>query len=230
MSPRGSRRLRSYNPPLKRRASRARPVFPMHVFFEDDGHLKAGTVLADNDASLQVEAASGKRLKIKAAAVLLRFAEPSPSALNADAQTLAGEIDPDFLWEVSPDDEFGFSDLARDYVGRTPLPAEAAAVALTLAGAPMYFYRRGKGRYRKAPPDALKAAIASIERKKREKSAFSWLAFWRSDEPKVKAAQYRVAVSAETDSSRVQVQDKNGAAESSVTSRRILTLLHEQLK
>jgi len=34
----------------------------MHVFFEDDGQLKAGTVLADNDSSLQVEAASGKRL------------------------------------------------------------------------------------------------------------------------------------------------------------------------
>src|SRR4030095_1095288 len=60
----------------------------MHVFFEDDGQLKAGTVLADNDTSLQVEAASGKRLKIKAAAVLLRFAEPSPSALNADAHRL----------------------------------------------------------------------------------------------------------------------------------------------
>jgi outer membrane protein assembly factor BamC len=81
---------------------------------------------------------------------------------------------------------------------------------------------------RYADPDA------EMERKKREKSAFSWLAFWRSDEPKVKAEQYRVAVSAQSDNSgdnsRVQVQDKNGSAESSVTSRRILTLLHEQLK
>ena len=81
---------------------------------------------------------------------------------------------------------------------------------------------------RYADPDA------ELERKKREKSAFSWLAFWRSDEPKVKAEQYRVAVSAKSDNSgdnsRVQVLDKTGAAESSVTSRRILTLLHEQLK
>ncbi len=37
--------------------------------------------------------------------------------------------------------------------------------------APMYFYKRGKGRYRKAPPDALKAALASIERKRREARA-----------------------------------------------------------
>ena len=140
----------------------------MHVFFEDDGQLKAGTVLADNDSSLQVEAASGKRLKIKAAAVLLRFAEPSPAALNADAQRLAGELDPNFLWEVSSDDEFGFADLAQEYFGRTPAAPEAAAVAVALATAPMYFYKRGKGRYRKAPPDALKAALASVERKKRE--------------------------------------------------------------
>src|SRR6476660_1918390 len=99
----------------------------MHVFFEDDGQLKAGTVLADNDASLQVEAVSGKRLKIKAAAVLLRFGEPAPATLVADAQRMAAEIDPDFLWEVGPDEEFGFGDLARDYFGRAPAAAEAAA-------------------------------------------------------------------------------------------------------
>ena len=134
----------------------------MHVLFEDDGQLKAGTVLADNEASLQVEAASGKRLKVKAAAVLLRFVEPSPQALQTAAQTLARELDPNFLWEASADDEFGFADLAREYYGRAPAAPEAAAVAVALASAPMYFYKRGKGRYRKAPPDALKAALASV--------------------------------------------------------------------
>src|SRR5947207_13291467 len=99
----------------------------MHVFFEDDGAFKAGTVLADNDTSLQVEAASGKRLKIKSANVLLRFSEPSPSALLADAHALAAGLDPNFLWEVSGESEFAFADLAREYFGRTPKPAEAAA-------------------------------------------------------------------------------------------------------
>ena len=56
-------------------------LLPMNVLFEDDGHLKAGSVLADNDASLQVEAVSGKRLKIKSGAVLLRFASPTAGAL-----------------------------------------------------------------------------------------------------------------------------------------------------
>ena len=134
----------------------------MHVFFEDDGAFKAGTVLADNDTSLQVEAASGKRLKIKAAHVLLRFADPSPSALLADAQTLAAELDPNFLWEVSGEGEFAFSELAGEYFGRAPKPAEAAALAICLHRSPMHFHKKGKGRYRAAPPDALKAAIAGV--------------------------------------------------------------------
>ena len=140
----------------------------MHVFFEDDGAFKAGTVLADNDTSLQVEAVSGKRLKVKAANVLLRFAEPSPSALLTDAQTLAADLDPNFLWEVSRDREFGFSDLAGEYFGRAPKPSEAAALAICLHRSPMHFYRKGKGRYRAAPADALAAALAGSERKRRE--------------------------------------------------------------
>ena len=140
----------------------------MNVLFEDDGQLKAGTLLADNDASLAVEAVSGKRQKIKAAHVLLRFAAPTPAETLARAHELVADLDPNFLWEVVPDDEFGFDELAREYYGATPAPAEAAAVALALARAPMYFYRKGRGRYRKAPPEALKAALASIARKERE--------------------------------------------------------------
>ena len=140
----------------------------MHVFFEDDGAFKAGTVLADNETSLQVEAASGKRLKVKAANVLLRFAEPSPSALLADAETLAADLDPNFLWEVSGEGEFAFTELATDYFGRAPRPAESAALAFCLHRSPMHFYKKGKGRYRAAPADALKAALAGLERKRRE--------------------------------------------------------------
>ena len=140
----------------------------MNVLFEEDGQLKAGTVLADHDASLQVEAASGKRLKVKAGNVLLRFPAPSPGETLVTASKLAGELDPTFLWEVSGEDEFGFDELAREYYGTNPTPPQQAAVALLLHAAPMHFYKRGKGRYRKAPEGALKAALASVERKQRE--------------------------------------------------------------
>ncbi len=140
----------------------------MHVFFEDDGAFKAGTVLADIDTSLQVEAISGKRLKLKAANVLLRFSGPAPSILLADAQAIAAGIDPDFLWEVCGAPEFGFAELAAEYFGRAPAPSEAAALALRLHASPMHFYKKGKGRYKAAPPEALQAARASVERKRRE--------------------------------------------------------------
>jgi exoribonuclease II len=140
----------------------------MHVFFEDDGAFKAGTVLADNDTSLQVEAISGKRLKLKAANVLLRFAGPAPSILLADAQAIAAGIDPDFLWEVSGETEFGFAELAKEYFGHAPVPSEAAALALLLHASPMHFYKKGKGRYKAAPAEALQAARAGVERKRRE--------------------------------------------------------------
>jgi exoribonuclease II len=140
----------------------------MNVLFEDDGHLKAGSVLADNDASLQVEAVSGKRLKIKAGAVLLRFAAPAASTIMAEGPRLAAELDPAFLWEAIGDGEFGFEELAREYYGAHPTPAQSVAVAMLLHATPMYFYKKGKGRYRKAPPESLRAALASVERKQRE--------------------------------------------------------------
>jgi outer membrane protein assembly factor BamC len=84
---------------------------------------------------------------------------------------------------------------------------------------------RQKGLYfvRYADPEA------EMDARNREKGILSRLAFWRSD-PKVKAEQYRVVVSREEGGSRVQILNKDGAAEQSQTTRRILTLLHEQLK
>ena len=54
----------------------------MNVFYEEDGELKVGAVLADNDTSLQVEAPHGKRSKVKASVVLLRFSMALTRALN----------------------------------------------------------------------------------------------------------------------------------------------------
>ncbi len=140
----------------------------MNLLFEDDGQLKAGTVLSDQDTSLQVEASTGRRLKVKAANVLLRFATPGPGEALTQAAAIAAGLDPQFLWEVSGDDEFAFDALAREYFGAQASAPEQTAVLQLLHASPMYFYKRGKGRYRKAPPDALAAALASVERKKRE--------------------------------------------------------------
>ena len=58
----------------------------------------------------------------------------------------------------------------------------------------------------------------------------SKLAFWKSDARKVTAEQYRVLVTQGGEKSQVQVLGQNGAVDRSQTARRILSLLHEQLK
>lgn len=140
----------------------------MQALFEEDGGFKTGTILSDAESALQVELPSGKRSKIKAANVLLRFEKPSASQLLEQAEPLATEIEPDFLWECVNDGEFSFLDFARDYYGHDPAPVEAAAVLLALQAAPVYFHRKGKGRFKKAPADILKAALASLEKKRQQ--------------------------------------------------------------
>jgi exoribonuclease-2 len=141
-----------------------------HVLFEEDGTFKAGTVLSATDSAYQVELASGKRSKVKGSHVLLRFEQPAPAQLLARAQQDAEAIELAFLWECAPQDEFGFDELAREYHGRAPTAVEAATILLRLHSAPVYFHRKGRGRYRPAPPDILKAALAAVERRQRQEA------------------------------------------------------------
>src|SRR4030095_17204912 len=98
------------------------------VLFEEDGAFRVGTILAEAGASFQVEAAHGKRSKVKATAILLRFDGQSLTGFMPQAQKLAEPLDPQFLWEVSGGEEFGFEELAREDFGRAP-PAPAAGGA-----------------------------------------------------------------------------------------------------
>src|SRR5690606_1381326 len=143
----------------------------MNVFYEEDGEFKVGAVLADNDTSLQVEAPHGKRSKVKSSAVLLRFEVPAHTAFMAEAQAQADAIDIDFLWQCCGADEFTYDALAREYYGHAPAAVESAGVLMRLHGAPMYFYKKGRGRYKAAPEESLKAALASVERKKLQAQA-----------------------------------------------------------
>jgi exoribonuclease-2 len=140
----------------------------MHVLFEEDGAFKTATILTDNDNSLQVETATGKRAKIKSANILLRYKEPSPNELLSRAEKTAEDIETEFLWECAGDGEFLFSDFADDYFGHHATAVEAVALLLALHSAPIYFHRKGKGRFRKAPADILAAALAGLEKKRQQ--------------------------------------------------------------
>jgi exoribonuclease-2 len=203
------------------------------AYYEEDGDIKAGTILTDNDSSVQMESQFGKRTKVKAAHILLRFAAPAPGEAMETARRLAGEIDTDFLWEVAGADEFGFADIASDYYGKTPSGPEAGAVLLCLHTAPIYFYKKGKGRYKAAPADALAAAKAGLERKAREAELRAeWVAqlksgglpepfrvkvFELAHKPDKNSLEYKALMDAcsETGLSPVRLLDKCGAIPSS---------------
>ena len=138
----------------------------VNVLYEDGGEFKVATVLTEGENSLQVEAPHGRRAKIKSKDVLLRFAEPGAGELLVQAEAMAGTVDANFLWECCGEEEFDFADLAREYCGHQPSAAEAAGILLKLHSAPVYFYRKGRGRFRAAPAETLRAALAGIERKR----------------------------------------------------------------
>ncbi len=140
----------------------------MYALFDDAGKFLAGRVMSEADSSMQIELESGKRVKVKTANALLRFEKPQPAELIAQAQAQAQEIDLDLAWEFAPDTEFGFADFARDYFDASAGPVQQAAALFRLFEAPHYFRRMGKGQFKKAPEEQVKAALLGIERKKQQ--------------------------------------------------------------
>jgi len=138
----------------------------MHALFEDSGKFFAGRILSEAESSAQVELDSGKRVKVKAANLLLKFEKPAPAELLAQGQALAASIDLPLAWEFAPEGEFGFAELAREYFSEHATLVEQAGALFALYDAPHYFRRAGKGRFKKAPAEILQQALAAIEKKK----------------------------------------------------------------
>jgi outer membrane protein assembly factor BamC len=65
---------------------------------------------------------------------------------------------------------------------------------------------------------------------RRNEGFLSRFMFWRSSSASTKPEQYRVLVRENKDSSQVEVLNRDGTAERSDTAKRILSLLHQQLK
>ena len=142
----------------------------MFALFEEAGKFVAGRVLDETPASSQVELDSGKRVKVKAANVLLRFDKPAPAEMLRNAHALGQSIELELAWEFAPEDEFGFAELAQDYFSsdatRPASLEQQAGTLLRLYEAPHYFRRAGKGRFRKAGAEVLAQALAAIEKKR----------------------------------------------------------------
>ena len=85
-----------------------------------------------------------------------------------EANTLTADIDLQFLWDCAPDEEFGLVDVAHEYFGSQASIPQQVALAIALQGAPVFFRRKGRGRFQRAPLEQLQAGLAALERKQKE--------------------------------------------------------------
>ena len=144
----------------------------MNLLYEEGGDIKIATVQSasgSGDAeSWQATSLSGKKIKLKAKEVWLRFEKPEAQTVMDEASVLSKDIDLQLLWDCAPEEEFGLVDVATEYFGNQATVAQQVALAIALQGAPVYFRRKGRGRFQRAPLEQLQAGLAALERKQKE--------------------------------------------------------------
>ena len=144
----------------------------MNLVYEEGGDIKIATVqsaagLGDSE-SWQATSLTGKKIKLKAKEVWLRFEKPEAQAVMNEATTLSKEIDLQLLWDCAPDEEFGLFDVSEEYFGAQATIPQQVSLGIALQGAPVFFRRKGRGRFQRAPLEQLQAGLAALERKQKE--------------------------------------------------------------
>jgi len=154
----------------------------MYLLYEEGGDIKIATVQSasgSGDAeSWQATGLSGKKIKLKAKEVWLRFEKPQAQQVMDEAKILSMDIDLQLLWDCAPDEEFGLVDVALEYFGAQASISEQVALGIALQGAPVFFRRKGRGRFQRAPLEQLQAGLAALERKQKE---LEQQAVWQQD-------------------------------------------------
>ena len=144
----------------------------MNLVYEEGGDIKIATVQSASGAgdaeSWQATSLTGKKIKLKAKEVWLRFEKPEAQAVMSEATTLSKEIDLQLLWDCAPDEEFGLFDVSEEYFGAQATIPQQVSLGIALQGAPVFFRRKGRGRFQRAPLEQLQAGLAALERKQKE--------------------------------------------------------------
>ena len=144
----------------------------MNLLYEEGGDIKIATVQSatgsGDSESWQATSLSGKKIKLKSKEVWLRFEKPEAQSVMNEALTLSKEIDLQLLWDCAPEEEFGLVEVSLEYFGAQATIAQQAALAIALQGAPVFFRRKGRGRFQRAPLEQLQAGLAALDRKQKE--------------------------------------------------------------
>ena len=89
--------------------------------------------MSQNGSAYQVELLTRDvEQKVKGGHVFFEFNSPAATNVMGQAEQMASEIDPQFLWEVAPAEEFQFEVLAREYFGEEASVTERIATLLAL--------------------------------------------------------------------------------------------------
>ncbi len=144
----------------------------MNLLYEEGGDIKIATVQSGSGSgdaeSWQATSLSGKKIKLKAKEVWLRFDKPQAQAVMDEATALSKDIDLQLLWDCAPEEEFGLVDVSHEYFGAQATIPQQVSLGIALQGAPVFFRRKGRGRFQRAPLEQLQAGLAALERKQKE--------------------------------------------------------------
>ena len=144
----------------------------MNLLYEEGGDIKIAAVQSETgtgDAeSWQATSLSGKKIKLKVKEVWLRFEKPEAQAAMDEALVLSKDIDLQLLWDCAPEEEFGLVEVSLEYFGSQATIPQQVALAIALQDAPVFFRRKGRGRFQRAPLEQLQAGLAALERKQKE--------------------------------------------------------------
>ena len=144
----------------------------MNLLYEEGGDIKLATVQSasgSGDAeSWQATSLSGKKIKLKAKEVWLRFEKPEAQVVMDEATVLSKDIDLQLLWDCAPEEEFGLVDVSQEYFGAQATIPQQVSLGIALQGSPVFFRRKGRGRFQRAPLEQLQAGLAALERKQKE--------------------------------------------------------------
>ena len=144
----------------------------MNLVYEEGGDIKIATVQSASGTgdteSWQATSLSGKKIKLKAKEVWLRFEKPEAQAAMDEATSLSKDIDLQLLWDCAPEEEFSLVDVSEEYFGAQATIPQQVSLGIALQGAPVFFRRKGRGRFQRAPLEQLQAGLAALERKQKE--------------------------------------------------------------
>ena len=87
----------------------------MNLVYEEGGDIKIASVQSASGSgdseSWQATSLSGKKIKLKAKEVWVRFENPEAQAVMEEAQRLSKEIDLQLLWDCAPEEEFSLLEI-----------------------------------------------------------------------------------------------------------------------